>query len=386
MVPDEFYKIYSEFAKDLLHTFPELDDIVKVPLTNEGTIESIFEHCKEVYPVRFFDILNKNNDIFNDKETNTEFLPGVDFSKLWHDDDLTENTRDAIWKHLQLIMFSIVGTIEAADSFGDTAKMFETMKEEDLKEKLQKTIEQLQNMLSNANNIGESMNDKKENSDKNNDDNDDNSNTFNIDDSNLPDADVLHNHISSLMGGKLGKLANEIAEETVNELNLDGLDDAENIGDVFNKMFKNPGKLMNMVNNISGKLDKKLKSGDINEVQIMQEASELMRKMENIPGVPNMQDLFKNMSNMSNAQKGAAKSKIDFNEKMNTQKERMRRKLEERRKYAEAQNNAANASAANASVANASVANASALSEWGPKVSKQTPSKSKKGNKNKKKR
>lgn len=331
MAPKEFKQIYTDFVKDILTTFPELEGKIHVELETEEAVDAVFDHCKDIYPVRFFDILNKNAEIFDDSEVNTEFLPGVDFADLWHDEGLSDTTKEAIWKYLQLIMFAIIETIKTADSFGDTAKIFETMKEDDLKAKLEDTIKQMESMFSK---MGQ---EEKEGSEGEN-------NTFNIDDSDLPDAEQLHSHISGLMGGKLGQLANEIAQETMEEFDF-GLDgennDIKDVGDVFNKMFKNPGKLMNIVNNISGKLDSKMKSGDINEADLMKEATDLMGKMQNIPGLPNMGEMFKNMGqnmkNMSGAQRGAAQTKVNLDQKMNSQKERMRRKLEERRKFAEAQ-------------------------------------------------
>ena len=330
MAPKEFKQIYTDFVKDILTTFPELEGKIYVELETEEAVDAVFDHCKEIYPVRFFDILNKNAEIFDDSEVNTEFLPGVDFADLWHDEGLSDTTKEAIWKYLQLIMFAIIETIKTADSFGDTAKLFETMKEDDLKAKLEDTIKQMESMFSKMDPSSE----------------EEKSNTFNIDDTDLPDAEELHNHISGLMGGKLGQLANEIAKETMEEFDF-GLDadgentDIKDVGDVFNKMFKNPGKLMNIVNNISGKLDSKMKSGDINEADLMKEATDLMGKMQNIPGLPNMGEMFKNMGqnmkNMSGAQRGAAKTKVNLDQKMSSQKERMRRKLEERRQFAEAQ-------------------------------------------------
>ena len=333
MIPSEFKQIYNDFAKDLLTTFPELNGKIKIDVETEEDITVIFEHCKTIYPVRFFDILNKNGEIFNNPEINTEFLPGIDFSDLWQDEGLSDSTKEAIWKYLQLIMFAIIETIKTADSFGDTAKLFETMKEEDLKSKLEDTIKQMESMFNPTTN---------ENSESR--ESEPHQNTFNIDDSDLPNPEDLHNHITGLMGGKLGELANEIAQETMEEFDL-GLgeddNDIKDIGDVFNKMFKNPGKLMNMVNNISGKLDSKMKSGDLDETELMKEATDLMGKMQDIPGIPNMPDMFKNMAqnmkNMSGAQKGAAQTKINLDQKMNNQKERMRRKLEERRRFAEEQ-------------------------------------------------
>ena len=66
--------------------------------------------------------------------------------------------------------------------------------------------------------------------------------------------------------------------------------------------FKNPGKLMGIVNNISKKLDNKLTSGEINEKELMEEASSLIGKMNNIPGMPNIQDLLKNLNIPRNKQ------------------------------------------------------------------------------------
>lgn len=344
MAPKEFKQIYTDFVKDILTTFPELEGKIQSDLKTEEAVDAVFNHCKEVYPVRFFDILNKNAEIFDDSEVNTEFLPGVDFANLWHDEGLSDNTKEAIWKYLQLIMFAIIETIKTADSFGDTAKLFETMKEEDLKAKLEDTIKQMESMFSKMAPPGEGQ--EGQEGEKGEEKEEGQNNTFNIDDSDLPDPEELHNHISGLMGGKLGQLANEIAKETMEEFDF-GLDDEGNsndikdVGDVFNKMFKNPGKLMNMVNNISGKLDSKMKSGDINEADLMKEATELVGKMQNIPGLPNMGDLFKNMGqnmkNMSGSQRGAAQTKVNLDQKMNSQKERMRRKLEERRQFAETQ-------------------------------------------------
>ena len=41
---------------------------------------------------------------------------------------------------------------------------------------------------------------------------------------------------------------------------------------------------MNMVKKVGSKLDSKLKSGEIKESELMEEASQLMEKMKNMPG------------------------------------------------------------------------------------------------------
>ena len=158
---------------------------------------------------------------------------------------------------------------------------------------------------------------------------------INLDD--LPNPDAMHEHLSGLLDGKLGKLAAEIAEETAQEFKLDieGEDGAGDVSDVFQKLFKNPGKLMGLVNNISKKLDAKLKSGDLNENDLMQEAGDLMTKMKNMPGMPNIEELLKNMNVPKNKQ-GMAKQMMNQNMRVSGTKARLQRKLEERRAQMEA--------------------------------------------------
>ena len=79
-------------------------------------------------------------------------------------------------------------------------------------------------------------------------------------------------------------MAKEIAEETAQDLELE-MDEGANVNDVFQKLFRNPGKLMNLVKSVGSKLDSKIKSGDIKESELMQEASEIMEKMKNMPGM-----------------------------------------------------------------------------------------------------
>ena len=62
----------------------------------------------------------------------------------------------------------------------------------------------------------------------------------------LPDVDKLQEHISSMLEGNLGNLAKEIAEETAAEL-TEEMGDITTVGDVFKKLFRNPGKLMGLV-------------------------------------------------------------------------------------------------------------------------------------------
>jgi hypothetical protein len=309
--PDEFYKIINDFIADILTTFPEYIGLISKwwnrPSNDESNKEKevlfVFRHCIKVFPERFFDILYKNPEIFSEEsEVSTEFLPGIVFKQLWNC-DISDSTRETIWKYLQLILFSVIGTVHTTSALGDTAKLFEAIDEEELKKKLQETLEGMQNLFDVSENETDETNA-------------------------IPNAEQLHEHIHSMMGGKLGKLAMELAEETAADLNLD----MTNTGtgkDVFEKLFKNPAKLMSMVQNIGSKIDDKIKSGELKESELMEEGMELLNKMKNVPGMGNMQQMFSQMGipglgKGAKINMGAMETQLKKNMKTAKMKERMK--------------------------------------------------------------
>ena len=161
----------------------------------------------------------------------------------------------------------------------------------------------------------------------------DENNSEGINVNNLPDPNEIHNHINELMDGKLGKLAKEIAEDTANNLDINP-ENINNVGDVFQKLFKDPSKLMGIVKDVGSKLDEKMKSGEFKESELIQEATEMMGKMQNLPGMDKMSDIFSklNMPNFGgNAKfnKGAFDSMMQNNLKKAKTKERMKSKLDD---------------------------------------------------------
>lgn len=322
-LPEDFPKLIYDLINDILFTFPEYkenldENLLKIKENQDkDSIEKVYEYFKKILPERFFDILYKNEDMFEKEEINTEFLPGIDFKKLWKE-DITEKTKDTIWKYLQLILFTVIGRVDSQDSFGDTAKLFEAINEEELKGKLEETMNNLQNMMG-----GEEVID-----------------ISGIDMENLPRPEQIQDHINGLLDGKLGNLAKEIAEETAEELNLNS-GNAQSVNDVFQQLFKNPGKLMNLVKNVGGKLDSKIKSGEIKESEIMQEASELLSKMKDMPGMGDIQSMMRQMGvNLGRGQKvnlGAMQGKLNQNIKLAQMKERIKQKSAEKQKEKEHQ-------------------------------------------------
>jgi hypothetical protein len=110
----------------------------------------------------------------------------------------------------------------------------------------------------------------------------------------MPDPQKIQEHIAGMLDGKLGQLAREIAEETAANLNVD-FEDATDMKDVFQKLIKNPTKLMGLVKTVGSKLDTKIKSGDLKESELIAEATEMMNKMKNMPGMDNIQSMLGKM-------------------------------------------------------------------------------------------
>ena len=278
----EFHHIIKDFVRDILVVFPErkdtLDTNLKVVVCEENNfaeaLTQVHNHCRKIFPERFFDILYQNEEIFKkDSDINVEFLPQLDFKELWYE-GISDKTRETIWKYLQLILFSIVNNLSNEESFGDTARLFEAINEDEFKGKLEDTINQMQNLFSEEN-MG--------------------SDSSGINLENLPNPENIHEHITGMLDGKLGNLAREIAEETANDLNTN-MKDVNSVNDVFQKLFKNPGKLMDLVKNVGSKLDAKIKSGEIKESELLEEASEIMNKMKKMPGMGNLQSMFGKMA------------------------------------------------------------------------------------------
>jgi hypothetical protein len=122
----------------------------------------------------------------------------------------------------------------------------------------------------------------------------------------------------------------ELAEETAAELDLD-IDESKDAKDVFQKLFKNPGKLMSMVKNIGGKIETKIKSGEIKESELMSEGMDLLNQMKNMPGMGDMSKMFSQMGipglgKNTKVNMGAMESQLNKNMKAAKMRERMKAK------------------------------------------------------------
>ena len=339
--PKEFANVIRDFIKDLVGTFPDKINqdahptLLLIARSDELEVEqsvfdTIYEFCKETYPKQFFNILYQNEELFvnetDSKETekgNMELLPGLDFTQLWHT-DISPATKTTIWKYLQLILFSVINNIDSNESFGDTTKLFEAINQDEFKQKIEETIAQMEDVFK------PKMDDQEgAGSGSGSDEGRDASYAaFNQ----LPNASDLHDHINKMMGGKLGCLAKEIAEETAQDFNIDP-DSTNSINDVFKQLFKNPAKLMDLVKTVGSKLDTKIKSGAIKESELLEEAANLVNNMKNMPGMENLEGMFAKMGipgmGKGKMDMGAFGKQMEQNLRSAKMKERMRSRLAE---------------------------------------------------------
>jgi hypothetical protein len=351
IIPENFKSIIVDFTNDLSITFPEyayLWDRWKTG--DENVYKELFEHCLTSFPERFFDILYQNVEIFEPtNETNTVFLPNIDFKLLYNCQGVSENTKKTIWKYLQLLLFTVVGSVKDKSIFGDTANMFDGIDENDLQEKLKDTMEGITNFFEN---MGVDLD--AENKEATDGDSEEQKHEFKFDPKDgMPNIEELHEHLRGLFDGKIGTLAKELAEEISGEFsNILGEDFATNgentehtTQDVLKKMMKNPKKMMDLVKTVGDKLKNKMDSGEISKDEIMKEATDILAKMKQMGGGSELNEMLKKFAGgMGGMGKNMRINTSALNQmtKKEEMRQRMRSKLETKRQQMQMSANAAN--------------------------------------------
>jgi len=152
-IPENFKTILFDFFHDLSKTFPEYKELWSKYSTLESItseVRTLFDYFITVFPERFSDILYQNEDIFKPESTiNTFFLPNIDFKILYNCNDITETTKKAIWKYLQIILFTIMNSVRDKSKFGEAMNLFEGINDKELQEKLSETMKDITDFFSN---------------------------------------------------------------------------------------------------------------------------------------------------------------------------------------------------------------------------------------------
>lgn len=343
LIPTNFRSLVKDFTDDLTTVFPEYDFYWKQWGTDHITdeeLKTLLDYCAKVYPERFFDILSQNEDIFKvDSNVNTYFLPKMSFQLLFNCEGVSEKSKKVMWKYLQLMLFTVVGSVDDKKTFGDTATMFEGIDENILHEKMQEAMgnitEVFQNMTPDSDASGNTMDGEGSQIPENMEEEMKNmfKNMPNM--SSMPNLDNLQSHMKKIFDGKIGKLAKELAEEVAEEFK-DSLGNMENANptDVIKNLMKNPNKIKNLMKTVSGRLDDKMKSGEISREDIMKEAGDFLNEIKKTGGDAGVNEMLKNvMKGMGGLGKNAKINKGALNRlmKQSETKERMIKKAAARK-------------------------------------------------------
>ena len=364
-VPSNFRVLVSDFTRDLSVAFPEYSHMWDKWGHEDATddeIETLFVFCSKVYPARFFDILYQNEDIFVEgSDQDVYFFPNMSFRLIFNSDGLSENSKKIIWKYLQLMLFTIVGSIDDKNEFGDTASLFAGIDENELQTKLNETMKNLTGFFENVPTPDSSTNEgeKQESNEGEKQEggegekqeggegekqeggeggNDPFANMFknmpNI--KGMPDISNLQDTLKNLFDGKIGALAKEMAEDIADDFKDvlgNDMDNTTNPQDVIKKLMKNPAKISKLIKTVSSKLDTKMKDGSISKDEIMKEAGDMMSQMKQMGGMDNMKEMFETMSKSMGLGKSAKFDKNKMNQmlKREENKNKMKDRAEQRK-------------------------------------------------------
>lgn len=290
--------LVQKFVADMVPTFPEATKALeKVALLTE---KQFIKACAPHYAGSFFFLLQKNDEMFINGTEPLEFLPGIDFRPLWNAKGLSDGTRDAIWRHLQLVMFELVPLVTDKTQFGDSAALFEAITPEQLQEELEAAFAGLDEAAEG------------------------------VDGAEIPDPEAaagqFTEHISGLMGGSLGRLAGEIAEEVGQDLGLTRDATQKEVMD----LLRDPTRMIKLVKTIGKKLEAKIASGEVKESELLEEAAGVVGKLKNVPGAERLRQMFGSAAN-SKASQAATSAALKQRIGKAKQRERLQEKLAAKR-------------------------------------------------------
>jgi hypothetical protein len=277
-IPEEFKKVVKNLINDMKTTFPEyypliskwwkdetdfvyIDDIIerktKVDEYQEKSFIFYYNFCLKKFPPNILELINQSETLFSeDSQKDTEFLPNIHFKNIMSTPEITDKTREIIWKYLQLILYSVISVRNEGD--GIDSLFTDSL--------LTESLEKIKTFFQNEN--------------KNENENDSSSQP-------QPPLPSIPN-LSTLMGGSLGQIAKDLFQETANNLNTNNIND----GNFMNTIFKNPDKIQELTKSITDKLTSKIDSGELNEIDLVKETTEVLGNIKNIPGLDNVFSLI----------------------------------------------------------------------------------------------
>jgi hypothetical protein len=266
--------IIDEFLKSLQTPLPELEGVCKdihLKFANEDSREDLIRttiHTLGKYDEK---IVQRDDSVIL---SGLEILPGLSLAEYWG--ELSVKTQDAIWKYINLILLAGAKYVRALDrkrvrnertAAKDTTNnddgedvglaISEKLKDPEIREKMMDTIRKTLETIP-----------------------DTNENTEGTD-------EMIGEFMSQLNGTNIGSLIQDIVSDLSGEISPESLglpegSDLESLGsDDLMGLIGNPmvaTKLFGLVSKISDKITGKLKSGNLNQEDLVRESQELLAK------------------------------------------------------------------------------------------------------------
>ena len=274
-----FKQLVENFCADLLTTFPEQTHSINRCLSQLRSEQPeskkiLYNECSRNFINHASSISNRDGTIF---ET-VDFLPGICFNKLWSTDNITDNTRLAIWSHLDIIHKSCKTTVFEYGMCNNDDRILDEAAEEFVKVDPPIIEDTWDN---NTENEPEPATDSE------------------------PSAN-MDELLNSMMNGKIGKLATEMSENSLKDLNIDENADPK---DIMAQLFSNPQSFMDIFANAKNVLTEKIETGEISTNELMAEMSGFIKGIspgsDDITESTSPNDLLKSFAGIGEAMAGA---------------------------------------------------------------------------------
>lgn len=260
--------IIDEFLKSLQKPLPELEETCKdisLRFADEEARESVIRETVETLGKYDEKIVQRDESVIL---SGIEILPGLSLSDYWG--ELSARTQDAIWKYINLILLAGAKHVRALDRKNarnerTIAKkdedvgiaISEKLKDPEMREKMMETIRKTLETIPDTNEEGAGA------------------------------EEAIGEFMSQLNGTNIGSLIQDIVSDLSGEISPEALGlpegaDLESLGsEDLMGLISNPmvaTKLFGLVTKISDKITGKLKSGNINQDDLVRESQELLSK------------------------------------------------------------------------------------------------------------
>jgi len=318
---EKFYEYYKSFLKDIILSFPELKDDIR---------ESHASLLKSQYPIsekkrakcgRFRkkvyiyllgkgdEIGSKDSKLFLCEDSNENLANDIDFQEIW-ESSISDSSREQLWNYVQT--FYMLAVSEKTNK--DLSAIFKNL---DSTMKGTGDIDLVNNLKSVTENMTKAMEKKKEDG---------------IEEIGDGDVESMKTELDGIMGNTfIGKLAADISKD----LNIEEMVNSSNPADMMSGLLggdDSNGNLMGLIDKIGANINSKVGSGEINHMQLLEEAQGMMSNLQNSPLFGNLMGGMGGMGDLSSMQESmqAMQAMPETSKPLNPTQERLQKKLKKK--------------------------------------------------------